>query len=399
MPRGRANRRRWAHVLKVYAGDPEVWVRAGTAWFNLGTPVLSMQSMAMTRLKGAQAPGKEACALFKKSVPVVKHQLLNAPEGPLEVDVLIPWLARETARALKVVRRQDPLDGQRAQTALGQMYSPVAVGRVRDWYRRHYATEPIPTTWAEAQIKSDEWHATLGTEGRELGPDDQGTIKMRWPDGWTIQELDQKEQLEAEGDAMRNCVADYWEGIEEHRTRVFSLRNPFGQPHVTIEFSIPEDDYAETDWRGDEDRENPTWSFQQFEGRDQTQPPHSKYRDRLFRFVAAMKQNTDWWTWNNTEQDAAVSDAREWARYISIYGEETAPRWLNQILVQPPAWYPASAVVKPRLRAENGRLWIVGAVETYQVVAALLRNAVAIELVKHASPMVHRFLDKHIGEQ
>ena len=53
--------------------------------------------------------------------------------------------------------------------------------------------------------------------------------------GWTIQEVRGENDLLAEGNKQNNCVGDYCDLVANKITRIFSLRDPQNEPHVTIE--------------------------------------------------------------------------------------------------------------------------------------------------------------------
>lgn len=78
---------------------------------------------------------------------------------------------------------------------------------------------------------AERWKKTKAVE--DLTPV-AGSIQHIFPDRWTIQHLDSPDALEYEGEAMSHCVADYIDPFDENVT-AFSLRDPDGRPHVTIE--------------------------------------------------------------------------------------------------------------------------------------------------------------------
>ncbi len=91
-------------------------------------------------------------------------------------------------------------------------------------------------TWRQAEESSLEW-----AQQRRLEELRQGTVVYEWPDAWTVQELTTAEQLSDEGDVMQHCVGEgpaYFEAVEGGYTRIFSLRDPKGQPHATMEWNI-----------------------------------------------------------------------------------------------------------------------------------------------------------------
>ena len=71
-------------------------------------------------------------------------------------------------------------------------------------------------------------------------------VELKAPDGTSSAYLGRSEyedpaanelakQLKYEGDTMRHCVGGYCEDVLEGRSRIFSLRDAKGEPHVTIE--------------------------------------------------------------------------------------------------------------------------------------------------------------------
>ena len=69
----------------------------------------------------------------------------------------------------------------------------------------------------------DEARATYALRQRGATPEEPGTISAL------------ERALVREGEAMGNCVGDYCEDVALGSTRIFSLRDKKGQPHVTIE--------------------------------------------------------------------------------------------------------------------------------------------------------------------
>lgn len=58
-------------------------------------------------------------------------------------------------------------------------------------------------------------------------------------DNYLVKELER--QLKYEGDTMGHCVGGYCEDVLSGRSRIFSLRDAKGEPHVTIEVRPPRD--------------------------------------------------------------------------------------------------------------------------------------------------------------
>jgi len=92
---------------------------------------------------------------------------------------------------------------------------------------------------------SEEWHKVIAGKGKgkiytPLERDEYGNITdcrvvYKFDDGWYIVELDNKNDLMAEGNKMNHCVGSYWDKVQVGDSKIFSLRDPNGKPHVTIE--------------------------------------------------------------------------------------------------------------------------------------------------------------------
>lgn len=63
----------------------------------------------------------------------------------------------------------------------------------------------------------------------------QGEIVQKFPDGWTLQKLITDKQLTDESERMRHCVKTYCQKVKDGTSIIFSLRDPKGLPHVTLE--------------------------------------------------------------------------------------------------------------------------------------------------------------------
>lgn len=201
--------------------------------------------------------------------------ILRRAQGELpkhtRYDRYLPWLAREIDRlradyfAGRLPRADDPsygipkaspefpggIDprwwmwggpGARAQELRNRFRGVVDWAEAEKVDLNRYRYE-------EAFDEAEDW-AKL----REIGDMPQGSVVYRFDDGWTVQQLSTQEQLDAEGDVMQHCVENYEagetesvrEGVTSYDGRkvwIYSLRDPKGLPHSTLEFDI-EDSYV-----------------------------------------------------------------------------------------------------------------------------------------------------------
>jgi len=179
----------------------------------------------------------------------------------------LPWLAREFGRLYKPVRKQLRRRGESGGLPGGWDYQSLTVGWIPEELvggEGHTALAALvgPTgklarqfrsivDWNEAKgddlnrytFTDASWEAEDWAEQRKRDEMPQGEVVYEWPDGWTVQQLTTEAQLEAEGDAMQHCVGGYDEDRIGLDYRIFSLRDPRGQPHATVEWE-PDEDYV-----------------------------------------------------------------------------------------------------------------------------------------------------------
>jgi uncharacterized protein YjbI with pentapeptide repeats len=178
---------------------------------------------------------------------------------PHRFDILIPWAARELGRAAKELRRGRMTDEDYELVSLSLSGKGPAIGM---WALQE-RIDLSRTTLLDALQGIENFQV----EGADRVP--QGTVVFELDGGYTIQELTTEEQLIAEGEAVQNCVGDgaYWDSVEEGSSKIYSLRDRRGRPHVTIEWQVS------------------AGTFSQIRGKQNT-VPDEKYRPMLKRFVS-----------------------------------------------------------------------------------------------------------------
>jgi hypothetical protein len=69
----------------------------------------------------------------------------------------------------------------------------------------------------------------------------EGTVPHKeYPTGYKWVEVQSPEALKREGDIMGHCVGGYCEDVKAGRTKIYSLRDPKGESHATVELRPPE---------------------------------------------------------------------------------------------------------------------------------------------------------------
>jgi hypothetical protein len=179
-------------------------------------------------------------------------------------DRYLPWAAREFNRIYRPYRRAAKRHGLPAWPSgydAGRrtfVYFPVemepvtqeagALGRevreLQDGFRvivdfaEATGVDLNEYQWVDALRQAGQWGQHQSVTGVHAGP-----VLYRWADGWTVQELLTEDQLEGEATVMQHCVDAYADDVAAGAVRVFSLRDPNGLPHATMEWS-PEGSYA-----------------------------------------------------------------------------------------------------------------------------------------------------------
>jgi uncharacterized protein YjbI with pentapeptide repeats len=184
-------------------------------------------------------PSREELEDYVEEVFDAMPKILEMMAGGLPqhhpLDSMVPWMAKEMGRINKAYRRGHVTgrDVEDAASALKQKGPAIGM-----WAEQN-RVDMSKTTLADAleAIKDFE------VEGRANVP--QGTVVYTFPDGWTIQQLKTQKELDVEGEIMQHCVAGYCRAVRAGEVIIYSLRNPVGRPHATIEWSP---DYKSDAW-------------------------------------------------------------------------------------------------------------------------------------------------------
>ena len=173
--------------------------------------------------KDIRVPRLEVTTEFRDRL----HKFISILPARHPADFLIPWMARELVR----------LDAKPGLT-------------IHDWHRATDLLQdraPAIAQWAKethtdiGKVNLVQAFEAIATHQFKARAVPQGEIVYRFDDGSTIQALHTPEQLEAEGQVMQHCVGSYCDVVREGESHIFSLRDPAGQPHVTLEWQINRD--------------------------------------------------------------------------------------------------------------------------------------------------------------
>ena len=209
------------------------------------------------------------------------------PELPsdTEYDFLFPWVAAQLGPIAKRTRRAWKQEHEGRLTHPHAMHwydeAPLFMGIAEAFRERGSAI----AQWALAnRIDLGRVTAAEAIEGaknfRLAGfPVLQGPVVFDFGDGWTVQELP-PDALKAEGEVMQHCVGTYCERVRAGKTVIYSLRDPQGLPHVTMEVAPDAPGLAESMSQFG----YAAGRFQQIYGK-QNQPPKDEYKARVRAFI------------------------------------------------------------------------------------------------------------------
>jgi hypothetical protein len=205
----------WAAAIDTPAGrdaDP-VYFRDLEQWFANGNRVLrTVDGHATTELATTTVALVSELPQFQ-----TRHQ----------ADPLFPWMATQLAKLLKIDDKYDSYySWRRSLTHRGNLLA--------QWYD---AERPDLGKYNlfDAYEQAERWQKQKDIET----PPTQGEVVTKLANGWTAQKLTTRKQLEEEGERMVHCVGGYHRAVADGSSIIYSLRDPEGHPHVTIEVKPP----------------------------------------------------------------------------------------------------------------------------------------------------------------
>lgn len=218
-------------------------------------------------------------------------------------DPLFPWVATQLAKEAKEVARKprgSSLNMDDYQELLVDLRAKGTL--LANWF---VATRPdlTKTSASDALDLAEAWSEEREREEAEAAKlsQTQGEIVYKFKDGYTIQKLTTKPQLDAEGDVMQHCVGGYCDAVKHGRAVIYSLRDTKGRPHVTIEYD-PDSKFVK-----------------QIKGK-QNDEPAPKYKAYVDEFVATLPKMAahiqeiyDYLiAHTEVEEEYAADTAKEW---------------------------------------------------------------------------------------
>lgn len=153
------------------------------------------------------------------------------------LDFLVLWVGRELKDIAKAVANS--LANERYQQAkvLGRDYTNAAMAL--------RSKAPAIAQWAKetrtdiGKVNIAQALEAIATYKFKTSLVEQGPVVYTFKDEWTVQELRTELALSQEGNNMQNCIAGYFDAVMDNTTRIYSIRDASGAPHVSMELVIP----------------------------------------------------------------------------------------------------------------------------------------------------------------
>ncbi len=202
-----------------------------------------------------------------------------------KTDALMPWMTREWKKGRLVPSGQqqgqpqyplyydapilNPNTGEYEPTQM-----PLTQGELNHWADLYHSNHPekrnigdiMQKTMGDMHGHVENWNQALANQEQQETAS-HGQVVHTTPDNWTVRQLNTPDELKAEGDNMGHCCggSGYANAVQRGDSLIYSLRDPNGQPHSTLEISPtrrsdPEPFNLEEAWQHHPAfQENPKW--------------------------------------------------------------------------------------------------------------------------------------------
>lgn len=275
----------------------------GEDWVQKLDPKTSMY-MPEQSFKAALVRGTEGDLGFGHLIDELRNAL--NPESGLPRHLQLTPEAMKNLSMEKAVRRvHDINDWRAAQQVEANRQIAEKASTVREYPHSEETPNPKGLRWVElkeAEAKLPEGytiHPDPKNEGYVTIVDPQGRIAMG---GATEREalglLNRQErrqalqdQLKYEGDVMGHCVGGYCDDVLSGKSRIFSLRDAKGEPHVTIE--VAPEGRASNAWVPEGEEPSALPSIVQVKGKGNA-APKDEYQPFVQDFIKNSPLGTGW---------------------------------------------------------------------------------------------------------
>lgn len=192
----------------------------------------------------------------------LRDELRNAlnPESGLPASLLLQPEDMKQMGMEKAVRHVAAInawrDAQKAEADLAKATN-AATHTVKEYPEGYKLVELAPP-------KSQELNLTFEPTTEGVRVFDKAGNQLKHPGGWNVFKSPEEaraiisedrgiksleDALKYEGETMGHCVGGYCEDVSKGRSRIFSIRDAKGRPHVTIETSPPQVGYPREEFK------------------------------------------------------------------------------------------------------------------------------------------------------
>ena len=232
----------------------------------------------------------------------------------------VVWLANMVMDFLGVMTghidpRREPENPKvkQALDSLGPGNLPVDTFRyIIDWASQ--AVPPpnlMPMNFTGAYEAAKQWHEQMvAKDDEDMAGQYKGQKVFDLPGGWWIAQLTPAD-CQIEGELMGHCVGGYARGVAEGKTGIYSLRDPKGMPHATIEMNPLGSATEVTD-------KITGWEVTQVQGK-QNREPIPEYKKMLAQWFASLELAGQPPQWADPQSDEDIA-VREYASGRDDYG-------------------------------------------------------------------------------
>jgi len=215
----------------------------------------------------------------------------GAMREPQEADSVFPWVARElsklskhTISAIEKSIKEDTslLDDYEDyyadySEALEQLRRSTNL--IAQWSKAT-RTDLMKLSLAEVFEKSEGFRIKRKVE--------HGEFVYKFKNGWTVESLKGKRQLDCEAGFLSHCVYTYKDRVDSGQSVIYSLRDPDGVPYVTMEWQPWPREMVEFD-EGPKDKKGWPGRFTQVFGKTNSKIGHDVFNE----YVLAAGQDND----------------------------------------------------------------------------------------------------------
>lgn len=212
-------------LSQYYNGDPTLLFSRWREWsggdnpHGLNQALYEVYSSHWARSRDVVDPEAYASDLLDAALGAI-HWPTRHP-----LDFIIPWTARELGSLAKEVRKGTA--SWEDDYLVAVQYLRASATAIAMWAKEN-SIDLTKTSLAEALEAIKDFEVDVDVT--------QGTVVHEWPDGWTVQALRSQEELDDEGEAMQHCIAGYCAQVRSGSVVIYSIRDPKGRPHVTMEW-------------------------------------------------------------------------------------------------------------------------------------------------------------------